>query len=296
MNIKDGYASFGKYRTYYRIANPEGKRIPLLILHGGPGSTHNSYEVLDDMAIKDDRPIITYDQIGCGKSSLASSHPELWRKETWAEELISLRKELHLDKIHLMGHSWGGMLAIIYLCDYDPKGIVDVVLSSTLSSVSLWREETHRLVKFLSKEDQKAIEKAEASKDFSSLEFQIANTNYSHLFIGGPWGKDSPKCLWRKKKVGKESYLTAWGPSEYSPSGTLEDYEYTNKLKKIKCPVLFTSGVNDESTPLQNKTMYEQITGEKEWILFPHARHMSYVEDHEDYEKGLMEFFHRHEA
>ena len=54
MNIKDGYLSFRGYKTYYRIANPDGKKIPLLLLHGGPGSTHNYLEILDDLAKKDD--------------------------------------------------------------------------------------------------------------------------------------------------------------------------------------------------------------------------------------------------
>ena len=70
MTIKEGYISFRGYKTYYRIVNPEGKKVPLLLVHGGPGSTHNSFEVLDDLAYLDDRPVISYDQIGCGMSSL----------------------------------------------------------------------------------------------------------------------------------------------------------------------------------------------------------------------------------
>lgn len=295
MEIKEGYVSFRGFKTYYRIANPNGKKIPLLVLHGGPGSTHNSYELFDDMALADDRPIISYDQLGCGLSALEDPHPALWKAKTWVEELMNLRTSLGLEKVHLLGHSWGGMLAIIYLCDYQPEGVIDVILSSTLSSVNLWREETHRLVKFLSEEDQKAIEKAETSGDFKSLEFYIANQHYYRLFVGGPWGDDAPDCLKRTKVVGKESYITAWGESEYSPSGTLKDYEYTERLKEIKIPVLLNSGANDESTPLQNKTMLEHLKTEKEWIIYPHARHMSYYEDHEEYEKNVMAFMNRHE-
>lgn len=295
MEIKEGYVSFQGYRTYYRIANPKGRKTPLLVLHGGPGSTHNSYEVFDDMALEDDRPIVSYDQIGCGLSSLEDPHPALWKAKTWVDELINLRQALQLKEIHLLGHSWGGMLAIIYLCDENPEGVVDVVLSSTLSSISLWCEETHRLVKFLSSEEQEAIRKAEETRDFSSLETEIANRHYAQLFIGGPWGKDDPSCLTREKKFGSESYLFAWGESEYSPSGTLKDYEYTDKLKKFSCPVLLLSGANDESTPLQNKRMFEALQSEKEWVLFANSRHMSYVEEHRAYEEKVMTFLNRHE-
>ena len=290
MEIKEGYVSFRGFKTYYRIANPDGKRTPLLILHGGPGSTHNSYEVLDDLASLDDRPIITYDQIGCGLSSLDDPHPNLWVKETWVDELINLRSKLNLTKIHLMGHSWGGMLAIIYYADKKPFGIKSLVLSSTLSSVKLWREETHRLVEFLSEADQKAIKDAEETNDFDSLEFNLAMQHYMRKFVGGPWTDKDPSCLIREKKTGHESYLASWGPSEFSPNGTLKDYEYTDTLKNIKCPVLLTSGANDESTPVQNKLMFDMIQSEKKWVLFQHSRHMSYVEEHEKYIEELRKF------
>ena len=295
MEIKEGYIEWKEYKTYYRIVNPNGKKIPLCILHGGPGSTHNSYEVFDHVAFDDDRPIIMYDQLGCGLSSLEGEHKTLWRKDVWVEELEELRKQLHLEKLHLMGHSWGGMLAIIYLCDYQPQGIQSVILSSTLSSSELWKQETHRLLKLLPQVYQDAIELGEATQAYDSLEYQEATKQYMHKFVGGPWPKDAPECLTRAKKTGREAYVVAWGESEFAPSGNLRNYDYTAKLNQITCPVLLTSGADDESTPYQNKVMFEQIQSEKKWILFPRSRHMSYVEEHDDYVKELLSFLHDHE-
>ncbi|MFA6860939.1 MAG: proline iminopeptidase-family hydrolase [Bacilli bacterium] len=295
MNIKDGYLDFEGHKTYYRIASPEKKKTPLLILHGGPGSTHNSYELLDNMSELDDRPIVTYDQIGCGLSSVEGFHPELYNKETWVRELTNLREKLHLTKVHLMGHSWGGMLAIIYLTDYNPAGIVDVNLSSTLSSASLWSQETHRLLRYLNPIDRQAIEKAEKSNDYSSLEFDIANKHYLKLYVADPDDPNRPECLTRPKVIGTESYEVAWGPCEYTPLGNLRDYEYTDKLSKISCPVLFCSGANDESTPLMNKTMFEKIRTEKKWVLFSKSRHMTYYEENEKYEQEVMSFMDSHD-
>ena len=294
MDIEEKYIDFEGYKTYVRIVNPKGKKTPLLFLHGGPGSTHNSFEVLDRFAFEDDRPFIMYDQLGCGLSFI-DGNPSLWKKETWAKELINLREKLSLEKIHLLGHSWGGMLAIIYLCDYKSEGIQSVTLSSTLSSASLWREETHRLITFLPKEEREDIRKGEEKGDYTSLEFTSAMNDYYHHFVFGVFqkGKD-PDCLTRPKKNGHEAYLAAWGPSEFNPLGTLRDYEYTDKLSTITCPVQLFSGANDESTPLQNKIMYEKLGSKyKNWFLFAKSRHMTYYEENDLYGAKLLSFLNR---
>ncbi len=289
MNIKEGYLSFKEYKTYYRIVSPEYKKTPLLILHGGPGSNHNSYEVLDELSVREQRPIVMYDQIGCGNSYL-EGHEELWKADTWLDELAMLRKELKLDNLFIMGHSWGGMLAIMYMIDKKPEGVRGLILSSTLSSVTLWEKETRRLTRFLSDSDKKAIEECEKRKDYSCLEYQLALSHYANMFIGSKADKNSPECLRRKSKKGPESYRIAWGESEFCPTGNLNTYEYTDRLKDIKVPVLLTSGINDESTPLINKTMFDAMTSEKKWVLFGNSRHMSYVEENKKYEEEISEF------
>ncbi|MDF9445272.1 alpha/beta fold hydrolase, partial [Limosilactobacillus mucosae] len=98
--IKDGFIPFGPYRTYYRIVGKPSNKAPLLLLHGGPGSTHNYFEALDELAERDQRQLIMYDQIGCGLSSMPD-HPRVYQAETWLRELKNLRERLHLDPIHL---------------------------------------------------------------------------------------------------------------------------------------------------------------------------------------------------
>ena len=296
MEIKKGYIPFLDYKTYYRIVNPKGKKTPLLMLHGGPGSTHNAFELFDSLALEDDRPIIMYDQIGCGKSVIEKNHKELWNKETWVKELINLREKLNLNEIHLFGHSWGGMLAIIYLCDYEPKGVKSVTLSSTLSSAKLWHDETHRLIHLLGEDIKKDILDIEKNNDFASEKSKVAMDYYYHKFVFGPWIKGiDPECLTRVKPDSSESYNTAWGMSEFLPSGTLKDYEYTDKLSSISIPVLFQSGANDESTPYQNKVMFDEIKGDKYWHLYQHSRHMSYYEEHDLYISNLKKFLNMYE-
>lgn len=94
MEIIEGKMPFMGYETYYRIVGKRSEKPPLILLHGGPGSTHNYFEVLDKLAEIDDRRIIMYDQLGCGNSSIPDDHPELYNKETWVKELKALREHL----------------------------------------------------------------------------------------------------------------------------------------------------------------------------------------------------------
>lgn len=296
MNIIEGYIPFRDGQTYYRIVGPEYQKTPILFLHGGPGSTHNSFEVLDSFSDYDQRPVIMYDQYGCGLSSLGLDKPVSdYCKETWVEELVNLREKLGLKKIHLMGHSWGGMLSIIYLTDYHPNGILSSTLSSTLASASLWDKETHRLLRYLSQEDQKAILEAETKQDYTSPEFELANQHYLKMTVRNlDEMKEVPECLTRERKK-SPAYLTAWGPSEFRPLGNLKDYEYLDKLKDIKVPVMLLSGSDDESTPLQNKEMFDRIQTEKEWHILAPARHSTYIEQNKLYQKYLKKFINKHE-
>lgn len=294
MKIVEGYMPFLEYRTYYRMVGKcyDGKQ-PLLMLHGGPGSTHNYFEVLDRLA-DNGRAVITYDQLGCGNSYVAS-RPDLWHARTWVEELIALRKHLSLDRIHLLGQSWGGMLAIQYMCDEDPQGISSLILSSTLSSVSLWKREGLRHVSYLPAEMQAAIAEADRTKDYSSEAYQMAESEYMRRHTLAMPEEQQPECFRRPKDKGRESYLIAWGQNEFSPTGTLADWEYTDNLHTISVPTLVISGVMDLCTPLIAKTMYDAIPGAT-WELFEYSRHVPYLEENDKYCSLLTDWLDRNDC
>ena len=158
--ITEGYMPFLDYKVYYRVVGekkPNNKK-PLLLLHGGPGSTHNYFEILDKLSILDDRQLIMYDQIGCG-NSYVEGHPELWNLKTWMDELKEIRKHLNLDEFHILGQSWGGMLEIAYISDENPQGIKSAILSSTLSESQLWGKEQHRRINIYPKKIKTQLQK-----------------------------------------------------------------------------------------------------------------------------------------
>jgi proline iminopeptidase len=281
MKITEGYMQYLEYKTYYRIVGEcIGDKKPLVLLHGGPGSTHNYFEVLDKVA-EDGRAVIMYDQLGCGLSA-TPSRPDLWNAQTWIDELIQLRKHLNLDEIHLLGQSWGGMQTIQYACDYKPEGVKSYILSSTLPSASIWEKEQRRRVAYLPKNMQKAIAQAEKTNDYSSKEYQIAEAEFMLRHCADEVTPDSPECLRRPKVSGTESYLTAWGQNEFCPSGTLKNFNFTKDIENIQEPCLIISGLLDLCSPLVAKTMYDKIPN-SEWELFEYSRHMPFVEENDKY-------------
>lgn len=281
MKIQEGYMPFMGYKTYYRIAGEcaPGK-YPIVLMHGGPGSTHNYFEVLDCIA-DSGHAVISYDQLGCG-NSFVDGHPELWTLQTWTNELIQLRKHLGLNRCHILGQSWGGMLAISYLIDQKPKGICSAILSSTLPNSALWGREQHRLITYMPKEEQEAIARAEASGDYSQPDYLAANDHFMSLHCAGEVTPDSPECLRRPKRAGAEPYLYGWGPNEYTPQGNLRDFDYTDRLGEISVPCLIMSGTEDLCTPIVAKTMFDGIPN-SQWELFAGCRHMPFVEETEHY-------------
>lgn len=281
MKITEGYMPFEGFKTYYRIVGQsrEGKK-PLVLLHGGPGSTHNYFEVLDKIA-ESGRQVIMYDQIGCG-NSFVEGHPELFNANTWIKELIALREHLGLDEIHLLGQSWGGMQAIWYALEYNPMGIKSYILSSTLPSASLWEIEQKRRISYMDKADQEALLDAVNTGDYSKKEYSDSLDKFMKMYCAGDISETDPECLRRPKKSGSEAYVVGWGHNEFSPSGTLAGYEFTDRLHEIKEPCLITSGAIDLCSPYIAKTMYDRIPNSK-WELFQYSRHMPFIEENKKY-------------
>jgi len=291
--IQEGYVDFKEFKTYYRVVGDVRESLakglaPLVLLHGGPGSTHNYFELLDPLG-DDGRAIVMYDQLGCG-NSYVEGRPELWVKETWEEELDNLLRELGVAKFHLLGQSWGGMLAISYLVDYKPAGAVSLILSSSLSESQLWGIEQHRQLKFMPVELQEGLRKAEESGDFGSKGYLDAIDVFMERHCCNlSYGSEAPECLRRKKKSGSESYVTAWGPDELTPKGTLADWNYTPRLKEIEVPALIISGTDDLCTPVIAKTMYDNLRDAR-WELFSDCRHMCFADDTERYLRVMREW------
>src|SRR3954452_17986614 len=137
LPVSEGYVDYRGGRTWYRVCGDLASgAVPLLALHGGPGSTHHYFGPLEQLGSQ--RPVVVYDQIGCGSSDRPQGIE--WSVSVFREEVDAVRSQLGLERIHLLGTSWGGMLALEHVLA-GGQGIAGLILSSTLASVQHWAAE-----------------------------------------------------------------------------------------------------------------------------------------------------------
>jgi L-proline amide hydrolase len=168
----DGYVPFAGYRTWYRIVGEgeEEGRLPLLCLHGGPGATWHHMEPYAELA--EGRRLIFYDQLGCGNSSVLEPHdPAMWTMELYVRELDAVREALGLDRCHVLGHSWGGMLGMAYGIT-QPEGLASLIVESSPASVPFWLEELERLRAALPPDVEATLRRHEEAGTTESEEYQ----------------------------------------------------------------------------------------------------------------------------
>jgi proline-specific peptidase len=293
--IQEGYIPFKGYQTWYRIVGEKEApgKLPLLCLHGGPGASHDYLKSLDAMAATG-RRVIYYDQLGCGNSRIPVSKPWMWTVELYVEEVDVVRSALGLDDIHLLGQSWGGMLAMEYMVR-QPKGIASVTIASSPASMIQWVDEANRLRRDLPQDVQETLNKHEATGTTSSQEYKDATNEFNHRFVNRaiPY----PGFVQRTfdELENSEVYNTMNGPNEFHVIGTLKHWDIRHRLREIRVPTLVTSGRYDEATPLIAETVHKGIPN-SQWVIFEYSAHHAHAEEPERYMQVLHEFLSRHEA
>jgi L-proline amide hydrolase len=290
--VTEGRIPFAFGETWYRIVGDaeEPGKLPLVCLHGGPGAPHDYLEPLEMLA-ETGRRVVFYDQIGCG-NSYVEADPSAWTIELFVDELRNLREALELDRIHLFGSSWGGMLAMEYALT-QPAGLATLLLSSSPSSIPLWAEETNRLRRELPEEVQRVLDEHEAAGTTDSPEYEAATTEFykRHVCRVEPWPDYVTRTfagLARHPAV----YNTMQGPNEFVITGTLKDWDITDRLDEIRVPTLIAAGRHDEFTPRQAKILHEGIAG-SELVTFENSSHMQFVEEPDRFVAVVTEFLER---
>jgi proline-specific peptidase len=291
----EGFIPFHGYKTWYRMVGDQEDqgKFPLLCLHGGPGMPNDYLEPLETIA-QTGRQVIFYDQLGCGNSDHPRD-PNLWTIELFVNELAAIRTALGLDRIYLLGQSWGGFLAQEYMLT-KPSGVKGLILANSAASTERWIAEANRLRANLPIEVQGTLKKHEDAGTTEDPDYVAATDVFyrRHLCRLSPW----PDCLQRtldKLAQDSEVYNVMWGPSEFYCTGRLRNWDIESRLGEIHCPTLIISGEYDESTPAINQILQKGIL-DSEWIVLEGCSHTPHLEATKKYLQILTEFMTKLEA
>ncbi|NCC50804.1 MAG: alpha/beta fold hydrolase [Spartobacteria bacterium] len=269
-------------------ASSDPGKLPLLCLHGGPGASHDYLEPLEAVAASG-RQVIFYDQLGCGKSDHPQDDPSLQTMEYYLGELAAVRTALGLDRVHIFGQSWGGMLAMQYALG-RPEGVASLTLAGATASSRQWGAEAGRLRAELPPDIQQTLAHHEKNNTTDDPAYGEAMMVFyrRHVCRLDPW----PDCLNRSMVSLTQDpgvYLAMWGPSEFHITGNLRDWDITDRLGEITIPTLITCGRHDEATPAIARTIQQGIPGSR-CVIFEHSGHEAHIEEADLYIRTLVDF------
>jgi proline iminopeptidase len=267
---------------WYKVSG-SGAGIPLVLLHGGPGFSSYYLKPFEDLG--DDRLVVRYDQLGAGKSDRISD-TTMFTIAHFVRELDSLRSHLGIARWHVFGHSWGTILALEYYRAY-PDRVASLTFGSAVFDLPAYQRHARELLGTLSDSAQRAVRRAEAAHRYDAPDYQ----NAMQEFYG--------KYLWRHPvqadldslfaTANEEIYDYMQGPSEFTITGTLKDYDATDFLSQIKVPTLFTVGDFDEVGPELVKGFAAQVPDAR-YVVLAGAAHLTPWDARDENVKVVREF------
>ena len=254
-------------RIWYRRSGT-GTGAPVILLHGGPGA--GSFYLKSLEALGDERPVVRYDQLGAGHADRAND-TTLFTIPRFVAELDSLRAAVGIERFHVVGHSWGAMLAVEYYRAH-PERIASLTLASPSLSIPLWTRNARRLLATLSDSAQDRIRASEAVADYDSPDYQAAVGEFSSRYVSlRPVEADMDSTM---RTFGQRVYRHMWGPSEFTVTGTLKRYDASRKLRAIGVPALYTVGEFDEADTATVRRFADATPGAR-YAVIPDAAHIT---------------------
>lgn len=283
--VKAGYASVPGGRIWWMKVG-SGSKTPLLTLHGGPGAGHDY--LLPMTALAEDRPVIFYDQLGCGR---ADSPPDekLYTVARSVAEVDAVRHALGLDRVVLFGHSWGAMLAIEYLCSGHGKGVEKLILGGALASVPQGVAGMERLIAGLPNGAGKRMRALEKAKKTGTPEYEkLVQLFYDlHVCRLAKW---PPEVMRTGANLQKSiAYRVMNGPNEFTIVGNIKNWDRRADLGRIRLPTLITTGEYDEVTLDCHETIHRGIEG-SQLKIFPGCSHLTMNERPAAYNAAIRAF------
>jgi proline iminopeptidase len=294
--LDEGFVDANGVLIYYQSM---GKGEPLVVVHGGPGASHD-YFLPHLLPLMRHNRVIFIDERGSGKSSLLED-PAGYTVENMVEDVEAVRKALGLGKINLLGHSYGGVLAQAYALKYQ-QNLSHLILASTFASTKAMNEVFVRMREKMAPELRERIARMEAEGLFGHGK-DFEKNRYTNDYMIAAWGEGYFPYLYQNRPdpnydpaaSGNTSwalYREMWGShGEFIIDGNLKSVEYTDRLPTLKVPTLITVGDHDECDPSLSQAMHEKIAG-SQLVVLPNSGHMTFVDQPGLFLKAVDEFLH----
>ena len=279
----------GEFKVWTkRIGN--NPRIKVLLLHGGPASTHQYMECFESFFPKEGIEFYEYDQLGCGNSDKPAD-TSLWVLDRFVEEVEQVRQAIGADStnFYILGNSWGGILGMQYALKYqnNMKSLIVANMMASCPEYGKYAEEV--LAKQMDPKVLAEIRAIEAKGDFNNpryMELLMPNFYNEHLCRLNPW----PEPLARAFNDGNQTiYVMMQGPSEFGIGGNLANWDIKNRLKEIRIPTLMIGAKHDTMDP---KAMEEQskLVQHGRYLYCPNGSHLSMWDDQQVFMNGVITF------
>ena len=278
----------GKYKVWTKKVG-DGN-IKVLLLHGGPGFSHDYLECFDDFLPKEGMEIYYYDQLGCGNSDKPGD-TSLWNIPRYVEEVEQVRKGLGLEKFYIVGHSWGTLLAMEYLAKYQSH-VKGAVFSNMTGSIKDYIDYTAILKsKIFSLRDKALYDSLDRRKAYISAPYNdlLMNKLYTQVICRLPLEKWPEPLMRTFKKPNQTIYLQMQGVDEFHVTGNFKNWDFWDKLPNLKIPVLVLGGEYDEMNPASIKKEGHLLPNSRTYLC-PKGSHMAMYDDQERYFSSLVTF------
>jgi proline iminopeptidase len=295
---QEGFVDAHGVLIYYWMI---GRGAPLMIVHGGPGASHD-YFLPYLLPLARLNRLIFIDERGSGKSQKLEDAAG-YTVENMVEDVEAIRQALLFGKINLLGHSYGGVLAQAYALKYQEK-LSHLILSSTFSSTIALNQVFVKMKENMSPELRARIDRMERDGLFGQGP-DYRKARYTDEYMTAAWGEGYFPYLYQKRPdpnfdpvssgiMSWDLYREMWGShGEFVVDGNLKSVEYTDKLATIHVPTLVLAGDHDESDPSLAEAMHGQIAGSK-LVIFPASGHMNFVDQPKLYISTVNDFLHPH--
>jgi proline iminopeptidase len=273
-----------------RVGN--NPRIKLLLLHGGPGCTHEYFEAFDSYLPAAGVEYYYYDQLGSYYSDQPEK-PDLWELPRFVEEVEQVRRALELDKdnFFVLGHSWGGILALEYALTHQ-RHIKGLIISNMMASIPAYNAYAEKaLMPGMDAEVLAEIKQLEAAKDFQNPRYMelLMHHHYIHHVLRMPLDSWPDPVERTFKHLNANVYVPMQGPSELGASGKLAHWDRIGRLGEISVPAL-TIGARHDTMDPEHMRMMAAAMQRGRFLECPNGSHMAMYDDQEIYMMGLIKF------